>query len=259
MFQNDAISLLPVDVSVHRNELIRVLNKVLSDTTLSRRKRFPTRYATAIWSALTGCDVDPWCAEPQGIKHSIRQIHDFYGWMAKPGKYGVCAGTIYRTENFMRMPLERRDGSKGPNRSVHIEHTVPVADLEKSLHYRRAEFETPIDLHWFLMCHSICVAFSHKEELALSIAKVPNLRNDSFDVRGRLAHKFPFRRYRRLAEYAEARGESFRILNVVQGTTIDLDQFSFDNHIDTLGAASRLVLDRERPSLYGLELFNNQY
>ncbi len=73
------------DCSPHRAELIDVLRRAHKAATGPERKRFPSRYSPFIWSQLTGMPVRPWCDDPQGINHAIRQIHDFYGWMAKHG------------------------------------------------------------------------------------------------------------------------------------------------------------------------------
>jgi hypothetical protein len=184
------------DVSGQQNEVIDVLHRVKRDSG-SRLKKLPSRFSASIWSAMTSCKVNPWCENRAGTNHAIRQIHDFYGWMAKHSPGGKCAGTLYRTEAFMRiLPLERI-GSKGQSKNVHIEHTVPVGVLESSLKWHKAEFSSPIELHWFLMCRSICVAFTQEEEVASRIANVPQSTNEAFGNRGQQVDNYPFRRYKR--------------------------------------------------------------
>ena len=248
-----------IDLSLHRDELIAVLERVIACAGGRRQKTFPNRYARAIWDIVTGREPDKWSVVPLGIKHSIRQIHDFYGWMAKPGTVGLCAGTIYRTELFTKIPLTERNGTKDKNkRTVHIEHTVPIADLERILRANHARFHCAADLHKFLMRYSVCVAFSRKEELLLGTARVPTSRNDAFDGGGKLVHSFPFRRYRRLVEYMEASGsEAFRVFDIVHGTTIDMQRFSFDDHVDVIRSASRLSSASNGRSLYSPELFGD--
>lgn len=239
----------------HKAELLEVLREVKRDATGQRLRRFPTRYSPSILSHLRGGQV-----ESQGIGHSIRQVHDFYGWMAKAGaNRGNCAGALYRTLGYLHIDRTRRDGSKQLSRNVHIEHTVPVCVLEKVLYTNLPQFRTVADLHHFLIAKSICVAFSSTEEKWLCEAGIPRSMNSAFDSLGVQQHDYPFRRYIPLVEHARKKGSEFRIFNVVSGAQVDLQSYSFMDHVATLEMASRLVTDTAARFIYDLELFGKVY
>jgi hypothetical protein len=101
----------------------------------------------------------------------------------------------------------------------------------------------------------VCVAFSSDEEAWLGEAKIPHSTNEAFDEKGRAVHDFPFRLYGRLPKHAKTRGSEFRIINVVTGKEVCLEQFSFAQHVESLAIASRMVTGTDGPSLYDLDLF----
>lgn len=244
------------DVASHLEELVSVLKTVKHEAAGRPKKRHPSRFSHSIWHDLTAGKVNPWCLDPQGINHSIRQVHDFYGWMAKHGPNGTCAGTLYRTHEFMRIERAKRNGTKQEDRrNVHIEHTVPVASLILALRNERKKFTNPIALHRFLMGHSVCVAFSYDEERALGSAGVAASTNDVFDSAGKRVHDHPMKRYAPLRAHGRWK-KDFHIVNVVTGETIDLETFTFADHLETLAQASRRALGEVGPSLYSLELFD---
>jgi hypothetical protein len=235
----------------HRAELLEVLREVQRDATGQRLRRFPTRYSPSILSHLLGRQV-----ESTGIGHSIRQIHDFYGWMAKTGaNRGECAGALYGTLCYLHIDRARRDGSKQLSRNVHIEHTVPVCVLEKVLSANLQQFRTAADLHRFLIARSICVAFSSTEEKWLSEAGIPRSENSAFDSLGVQQHNYPFRRYMPLVGHARKKGSEFRIFNIVSGGQVDLQSYSFGDHVSSLEKASRLVTGTAGRLIYDFELF----
>ena len=69
-----------------------------------------------------------------GSNVRARKAHDYYGWMSKKGRLGACRGAIYRSQDYMKIPLRDRSGerkykSRGEQYSshhVHIEHSIPV-------------------------------------------------------------------------------------------------------------------------------------
>ena len=237
--------------NLHRNELITTLSGVLYDINNLRRERTsPPRYTSSILSDLNGN-----AADNHAIGHSIRQIHDFYGWMAKKHKRGLCAGTIYRTVKFM--DIQERDGTKRPSRNIHLEHTIPVAVLQKMLKFNKASFDTQNfdaqkKLHHILMQYSICVAFHVDEQkwMGTNFAKVPAATNEAFND-GKKVGEHPFRRYKNLLNWCNEKGQDFRIINVITGKQIDLDEFTFKDHIENLKLASRLV-GMDNSSIYSL-------
>ena len=83
---------------------------------------------------------------------------------------------------------------------------------------------------------------------------VPAYRHGAFDESGVRVGNHPFSRYRSLVE----RGE-LRIFDVVSCKEIDIDRFSFDDHIATLAAASQLAEPSvEGPAIYSLGLFERR-
>jgi hypothetical protein len=243
--------LMEAVIKEHRAELLEVLREVQKDAAKGRLQRFPTRWSPSVLAQLRGLEK-----EPLGIGHCVRQIHDFYGWMAKASaKRGKCAGTLYRTVGYLGIDRMKRDGSKQPSRNVHIEHTVPVCVLVQTLAAALPHFRTAADLHRFLIERSVCVALSHTEERWLGEAKVPSKSNCAFDSNGAQQHDYPFRRYTPLTRHATKQGSEFAIINVVTGEQVDLQSFSFADHVNTLKMASRLAMGRVEPSVYSLELF----
>jgi len=238
---------------LHRAELIKVLRDAHAAAEGPKQKRFPSRYSPFLWSELTGRPVNPWCAFNGGVNLAIRRLHDFYGWMAKDGPGGRCAGALYRTLDYLGLDPKQRDGSKGPGRNVHIEHAVPVGVLEKILWHRKADFDRPAELHRFLVHHSVCVAFTHNEERAMR-GQVAPATTDAFDSEGNPVHNYPFRRYLPLEHRARASGTQFRIINVLSGARVDLEHFSFADHVRALKQVSSMALP-SRSFLYGLEIF----
>lgn len=246
------------DTLVHRAELTSSLGEIRREAGGSACKRFPSRFAQSIWARLSGRSVPEWLEKCGDVNHSIRQIHDYYGWMAKRGPRGECAGTLYRSIEFMKVERSARNGTQGPGRNVHIEHTVPVSDLEKTLKNHINEFQGASDLHWFLLRHSVCVALTAREERELKASGVPPSRNKAFNRRGERELDFPFRRYQHLASHSTQRGFAFRIVNVVLGTEVDLGKFTFEDHVATLQEASRLEMpERDGAWLYRLEVFKD--
>lgn len=246
-------------LDAHKRELQRVLTGIRDDADGPAKKRHPSRYSPAVWSAITGKRVADWCSIGQHpIGHCIRQIHDYYGWMAKGGKHGGCAGALYRSVEFMRLAPGARDGTRSPSRNLHIEHLVPVAVLERMLRHKRLELKSPFELHSMLLGNSICVALTYQEQLNLDRAGVARFDNEAFDPDGRRVGYHPFCRYRPLLSHSKAIGHDFRIYNLVTGLEVDIEQFTFDDHLATLQAASGLVTRPGKPSLYSLELFDSR-
>ena len=118
-------------IELHAAECLATLKDVSLRLSGPERKSFPQRYACHLWHSLGNRPVPAECLDRQGNNHAIRQIHDFYGWMAKSGRNGHCAGAIYRTEEFMARPAAERNGTRHvrTGRNIHIEHTVPVSVL----------------------------------------------------------------------------------------------------------------------------------
>ena len=239
----------------HKAELEKVLQRILAETQAPRKKRFPSNYTPIIWKKLTGARIGDWCTDSatNTISHCIRQIHDFYGWMAmtsttKPD--GGCAGALYRTKEFIEIPPHQRDGSKKLSRNIHIEHTVTVSDIKNILRKTCEKSSSPSQVHKTILDHSICVAMSHREEESLS--------NGDAEIAQHTNHNIarPFQRYKPLETINSRNSEPFEVHNIVTGKRIDLETFTLSDHHDTLAQATKLVCPRgEELSVYSFERF----
>lgn len=238
---------MKLKITEHQADLIRTLRAIKGsvDAGLGGQTH-PPRYAGFLWCSLSGQPVSSSDQVSSGRSHAIRQIHDFYGWKAKGrvGRRGVCSGAFYRSAEYMATDLQARDGSKGPNRNIHIEHSVPTRVQLKAL--ARRDFDAPADLHDFLIRNSVCSALSFEEQRLMDRAGVARSTHPAFNEAGELIvdRPFPFLRYRPLVRHG------FRLFNVVTGKEIDIEVFSFDDHFKTLKAACRLI--NCNTSIYGL-------
>ncbi len=201
--------------------------------------------------------MPPNAAYGQSPGQAIRQIHDFYGWMAKAGRRGHCAGTLYRTSGFMQVDLGARNGTRLPGkRNIHIEHTVPVKCLQAMLMLEIRGIRSPAELHDVLVKHSVCTAFSHAEERAMN-GLVLRDSSPAFDRNGNAIGNCPFLRYRPLVDKLD----NFAIYNVVTGLPVDIETFTFEDHRRTLRCAEvllREINDCPAATLYGAHTFQAQ-
>jgi hypothetical protein len=224
-------------IKAHNAECIKTLKDVASRLSGPERKSYPQRYAHHLWHSLGNSTIPPEFLDRQGNNHAIRQIHDYYGWKAWSGRCGHCAGALYRTKGFIDIPEHLRDGSNGTGRNIHIEHTVPVAVLIKHLVFIITELETPKALLDRLVRLSICTAFSHYEQKSISLAGATSFTNEAFAANGATSHEFPFRRYLPLRRHLG----DFCIFNVVTGAEVDLEYFTFNDHLKTMIALEAKV------------------
>ncbi len=237
-----------INLPIHQKELSNVLIDILARINGPNRRTFPSRYSSYLWHKLGDQPIPALVNVDQGVNHAIRQIHDFYGWMARHGRNGNCAGTLYRSLDFMQISPSERNGSKSSKRNIHIEHTVPVATLNNYLTNSINKFSSPESLHWNLIQHSICVGLSYIEEKQLSLAAVAKSSNDAFASDGHLVHDFPFRRYLPMAAYAKSRNCDFVIIDITTGKEIDLENFTFTDHQESLERAAQYATSHNKNS-----------
>jgi len=243
-------------VEFHKAEVQFTLSQVVQLPCHTAPKKYhPSRYSPFIWSEVTGQQVREWCRCKEGVGHSIRQVHDYYGWMAKDGPRGGCKGALYRTVKFMEIEAECRDGTKQETKNIHIEHTVPIQVLRKFLSYNHARFRTPGQLHSSLISNSICVAMTHEEQNALDSFKDIRSSNPAYNSLGERVGDFPFLRYGPLLD--SSIGRTFKIVNVVTGKEINIHTSSFLDHETTLVSASKLVSNANNFDAYSLNLFDS--
>lgn len=248
---------MPWSIDDHRKELAQALcaaRRDIENYSARPKRTYPPRYATFIWFMIR---KEPVPAEisinmKNSEGHAVRQIHDFYGWKAKgtTKERGLCSGSLYRTAGYMAHPPDVRAGQKGHNRTVHIEHSVPVSVLLKLLKFHANDFETPADLHNFLILHSVATAFSAEEEGHMK-GVVVSSRNLAFQNTGERTGDHPFLRYKPLL----GKEINFRLYNIVTGEEINLDTFTFEDHKNTLTAASELCGMQSGLGVYDLHAF----
>jgi hypothetical protein len=154
------------------------------------------------------------------LNSRLRQFHDKLGFKAKQSikQGGLCAGAIFRTERFIATQ-ERVGAKKGQEKTVHIEHTVPVNVLESEIKDRRFCNYTET-LAWLLK-HSVTTALhQHEEKHVRERAK----DSGALDPSSREYMK-PFIRYDALHN---AEGV---VWNVFDRVKVDREQFTFDDHL----------------------------
>ncbi len=159
----------------------------------------------------------------------FRRCHDRLGWKSKDDLRlgGICAGTIYRTDSFMKGPLCKRTGKK-TGQTVHIEHTVPVKVLEsKWSEFRNdrpiTEADQKVAYAW-LLTHSVTTAFAKGQEAQLTPVKDTTAafdkKSDDFGL--------PFRRYKALSNPQDI------VWNVLSKQCIDFNTWTFEQHLDSI-------------------------
>jgi hypothetical protein len=148
----------------------------------------------------------------------LRQFHDKLGFKAKGSEAdgGLCAGAIFRTQEFMR--TQSRSGSK-KDQSVHIEHTVPICVLRAQVSSR--SFLSYAEALAWLLKHSVATAFHYSEQARLGgVSRTTNAFSPKSPDYLR-----PFCRYKSVFSGREA------IWNVFDRKPIDPQSFTFDDHI----------------------------
>jgi hypothetical protein len=165
------------------------------------------------------------------LNSQLRQLHNKFGY--KVVANGLCAGAIFRTRAFVNTP--HRVGTK-IGQTIHIEHTVPVIELEREIRKRRFEGQEDA-LHW-LLTHSVTTAFHISQTRYLEGVSG---RTDAF--KDSAARGKPFMRYKRLFDDGE------EVWNVFDRRIIQAEEFTFEDHTDLIirllaeANASRSLID----------------
>ncbi len=155
----------------------------------------------------------------------IRSIHNDFGFRANDeSRNGKCAGTIFRTELFIK--TEKRIGGKTKKepKSIHLEHIVPANVLKNELKNR--SFLPIHERADFLLKHSVVTAL-HNKEPSDGTFKGCSRSTNSFD-KSHPEYDRPFLRYRRLFDKGGV------VWNVFDKIKIDEEEFTFDHHYDVV-------------------------
>lgn len=155
---------------------------------------------------------------------SLRHGHNLFGWKAGDTleKRGLCSGAIYRTERFMDIGQAARCGAKGADKNVHIEHTVPIAELNRQwIAYLKSHEASIATAYAWMLCHSVSTAFHINE---MGGIKGYEGKTDAFDPTSSWFNR-PFMRYTRKADMPT-------IWNVLSGEKIDHQTWTFADHFE---------------------------
>jgi hypothetical protein len=201
-----------LNIETEQNQLIATWTKALSSDWMNK-PRAPIR-------AL----IDPAITV---FGSHLRQGHNIFGWKAGDTlkQHGLCSGAIYRTERFMEIPQDARCGSKIDAGNIHIEHTVPVATLNRewALYRKSNAAPTLTRAYAWLLTHSVLTAFHLSEKGNIKgyerKTEALNPSSDWFDR--------PFVRYNMMADVPV-------VWNVVNGQRIDPLTWSFADHFSSI-------------------------
>jgi hypothetical protein len=178
-------------------------------------------------------------AKKTDINSRIRKIHDRLGYRAFGSglsglnEGGLCAGALYRSESFIKTKQELRDGRNRDKKAVpehlvtvHIEHTVPVGVLVSQLIEMSQIFQLSSEtvLDWLLR-HSVTTAMLHGQGKTGELVRSGYAIKTDVFAKKHDDENYPFRRYQRGMD---------RIFNIVDGSEVQLNDFSFDDHSENI-------------------------
>lgn len=158
----------------------------------------------------------------------IRHLHNYFGWQA--GADRSCVGAVYRTEAFMRLPDERRCGTKALGQTIHIEHTVPIATLVRQLSMFLPH-EADEAIVWILARSVVTAVTGDIDGERYTMVQSGLSRSSHVFTAGHLDECLPFRRYNEMKHSA--------IWNVVTGCLVDTKTFSFADHRASMATVLR--------------------
>ena len=203
----------------------------------------PAKFTNILTKAIVTAKSATEFATAINHKHSLamRKAHDFYGWMAKNGKLGGCKGSIYRSQNFMNLPIKMRSGKKihaETEFGVHIEHTIPIKQIVASLwaeqaamlSHRDEEFISKLMFEKFLNL-SVCTALTRKEQQTC-INPAYHDSHPDFKVSAKSSRNIALEEIRPFKRY-NFNGD-LKIFEVVNDTRIDPNTWSLRNHAELL-------------------------
>ena len=182
---------------------------------------------------------------------AMRKAHDFFGWMAKSGSIGACKGAIYRSLNYMQVPIKDRSGrihDAATGFGVHIEHSIPINQIISALWSRRdlfLELENPTIVtrtaHEEFIKLSVCTAITRQEQkncIKPAYAK----RHPDFDATGRPKIGFSLKDVRPFIRYDFTGG--LKIFEMINGREIKPDTWSLQDHEDLISKIDVYHWDR---------------
>jgi hypothetical protein len=217
---------------LHHDELLQVLRDQVANRLPKIRSSLQRYYEKNILPFLKRGEAPVFGKTKTRSDRWPAAIHNKYQWWAN-AKGGVCQGTLYRSANYMAIPLNQRYGGNGDKKNVHLEHTMPGSQLGEEIRNKYNQWNALTELHQFLMNFSVCTALTHDEKKSLESAGVNNDTNLEF-CKGLVGK--PFLRYKPAVDMF-----GLRIFNVVTCDPINIDEFTFNDHVEMLVRASQLA------------------
>jgi hypothetical protein len=167
----------------------------------------------------------------------FRKLHDYYGWMAKNAncKRGGCAGTLYRSSEYMKLLREKRIGDK-VGQNVHIEHVIPNHYIPRLIWGQKQFLNDLESVFDFFLKISVCAAVDQENERGL-IDKRRDINGSRINCREEhpgikldgdsayLTNDQPFSRYI---------GSGVHIYTMSTGKEISFEEFTYEDHFKAL-------------------------
>jgi hypothetical protein len=227
-------------IDVHKKDFLDCVN-IIEKRMLKNLRDHPINFIDFMCNSLNETsNLNEFNEELSGPNNRARKAHDFYGWMAKDDAWGACRGSLYRSENYMNIPLEKRSGKRKDRVEgfcIHIEHTIPVNVILKSIWHSRETFRYIANdqmlqkkLYETFLSLSVCTAVTWEEEKACVPKEYRDEHPDFVD--GQLLNKdslnevLPFQRYNF--------ENGLRLFEVINGTEISPDKWSLKDHSELM-------------------------
>ena len=203
----------------------------------------PIEFANFLQESLM---IDDWPSfdKKLGKSNRARSSHNYYGWMSYTEKpLGKCKGAIYRSEEYMKIPLQERSGESLKNlkkrgkgygsNHIHIEHSIPVSlILRYFFNYKDIYLDNPDNLinkslHEAFFSISVCTALTRQEEKEVIKYKDQHPELDKKELKvGSLSEIHPFIRY----DFSKG----LKIYEMITGSEINPETFTLKDHINLI-------------------------
>tara|TARA_B100001142_G_scaffold147323_1_gene148277 strand:+ start:2387 stop:3130 length:744 start_codon:yes stop_codon:yes gene_type:complete len=231
------------DISTHVEEYFESVKKIQNELCKANKpKVHPFNFADIMRESLITSNDWSSFNKKLGTSNLARRNHNYFGWMAYNDKpLGNCKGAIYRSKEYMEIPLHQRNGEKkhdkneyGPHH-IHIEHSIPVTlILRYFLNYKNIYLDN-LDhlinrrLHEAFLSISVCTALTRHEEEEVIIKKYkdkhPELDEKEIKVDS-LSEIHPFIRY----DFSKG----LKLYEMISGSEICPETFTLKDHINLI-------------------------
>jgi len=221
---------------------VKIIQQELRKT--NKTKAHPINFANILQKSLIMSDDWSSFNEKLGKSNLARRSHNYYGWMSYNDlPLGKCKGAIYRSEEYMKIPLQDRSGEslkklkeRGEGYSsnhIHIEHSIPVSlILRYFLNYKNIYLDNHDHLinrtlHEAFLSISVCTAMTRYEEEEVIKYKDQHPELDKKELKvGSLPEIHPFIRY----DFSKG----LKIYEMITGSEINPEIFTLKDHINLI-------------------------